>query len=647
MTGDNEVELRPEAFSLRLRRAMLIGGFGVLLGYISTGFQRALLPLLAPLALYWVVLAVVLLATDRMRRRSGTSKLRFADDGLYVPGRYSPSRMTVLRYENIRAANEVGRGWLSSFAIDAGERLYAVPLARLGEDGVARLGLLLRSKIENLPDGAARWARIAHLRARAAELRGRSAWATWTVAALVVLAFGWQLVWPRIGPGPADGFAPLDLGANASALVAHGQWWRLVTGNLLHASPQHVVNNVVFLLIFGTLLERIAGPRVFLLVLLATGIAAEAASAALAPHVGFYLFSVGISGALAGLVGALGALTLLHWRDMPAGFRLPRQSWVVLLGLNLIIAFSAAAIDHIAHAGGLLAGLALGWVLTLPGPGGMRPSLASLRTPGPVAQCALAGLLLAWIAGVTAQLAHSRSAAARLGDRVVLVRDQLAQPRAGALAWNSLAYAVALNPGADPAALRDARQLAALALAQVVADKNTRRYGAAVADTEAVLDDRLGETGQAVRMEALLLPRSYPVIAEHLAHMLEKLVAGGGPVLVGTGVAPPALRLENGTMRFDAPAKIVRGGRVIALLRRDGAVLGLVNLYVPPDYDGETVLPLPVRYGAPVTEPPDAMWLDGRSVLELALFDSTGCRCRWPSMAPEWHELPHGGAAWP
>ncbi len=582
-----------------------------------------------------------------MRRGASPQKLRFTADTLYIPVGYSPRRLNSVPYARIRAANLAGRGWLTAFAIDAGERIYAFPLSRLGTDGVARLLSLLRSNIEKLPDGAARWADIEALQVRAEAIRGRPAWATRAIAALVSAAFALQYIWPRIDHEPADGFAALDLGGNAYALVVAGEWWRLVTVNLLHGSPQHFFNNLVFLLIFGTLLERIAGPVFLLNVVLATGIVAGAASAFLSTHLGPYLYAVGLSGALFGVVGALAALQVRRWREIPAGFRLSRRSWVVLLGLNLIVALSTAQVDSAAHGGGLCAGFVLGWTMTLGRRDDLPVTLASLGQPGVASRIALAGLAIVWLGGIAEQAVHAASPSERLQDRVILVRDQLVQPRANALVLNSLAYSIAMRPDAMPDQLRDARRLAAIALAQVSSSKYLVRYRTAVGDTLAVLDDRLGETDRALRLEATLLPRAYPLVAEHLARMLEKRVAQWGPVVIGGAVAAPTLRLDAGTLHFVAVQPVPKGGYVIALLRRNGGVEGMINMYIPPGFSGEQLLPLPVRYGPPAPEPPDALWLDGGSRIDVAWFDSGGCGCQWPSMAPEWHALRHGGAALP
>jgi rhomboid protease GluP len=113
------------------------------------------------------------------------------------------------------------------------------------------------------------------------------------IYAAVAARFGWS-------PDPAH---QLVAGALERSHVWAGQPWRLLTATLLHASPVHLLFNVVLGWPCYWLVERDLGPRRFLLLWLASALAGSAASLLLGDVV-----SVGSSGALFGMLGAVLAL---------------------------------------------------------------------------------------------------------------------------------------------------------------------------------------------------------------------------------------------------------------------------------------------------------------------------------------------------
>ena len=147
----------------------------------------------------------------------------------------------------------------------------------------------------------------------------------------------------------------LDWGANLGQVSLHGQWWRLITASYLHGGFQHIVGNMVLLLIVGTLVSRKIGQIRFLVVYSICGVAAQALSAAGHPDI----VSVGASGAIAGIMGAA---CILATSD-----RCPEidGKWLTqTLVLNALYSF-APNVDWLAHIGGFLAGLLCGTVLLI------------------------------------------------------------------------------------------------------------------------------------------------------------------------------------------------------------------------------------------------------------------------------------------
>jgi membrane associated rhomboid family serine protease len=129
-------------------------------------------------------------------------------------------------------------------------------------------------------------------------------------------------------------FYPL---AQVNELVWRGALWMLVTSMFLHANPTHLGGNVLFLLIFGTSLEEQVSTKKWLVTYFSSGLAGNIAFLFL----GGNAIGVGASGAIYGLLAAAGG-----WKGL--------IGMVFYIGLDL---FSGGG--FLAHAGGIIAGLAL------------------------------------------------------------------------------------------------------------------------------------------------------------------------------------------------------------------------------------------------------------------------------------------------
>jgi membrane associated rhomboid family serine protease len=143
-------------------------------------------------------------------------------------------------------------------------------------------------------------------------------------------------------------FAPAVTRALAlvSFAVAAGEWWRLVTVVLVHASILHVAFNMYALWLVGQQVEIWLGRSRFIGLYVISALAGSALS---------YMFgqgySVGASGAIFGVFGALAVLSRRLGYDMrPA---------VALIAINLVLSFTIPGIDWHAHVGGLVAGTLL------------------------------------------------------------------------------------------------------------------------------------------------------------------------------------------------------------------------------------------------------------------------------------------------
>ncbi len=149
----------------------------------------------------------------------------------------------------------------------------------------------------------------------------------------------------------------LSKGALVPASVARGHVWLLVTSMFLHAGFIHLALNMLSLYFLGAFVEVAFGRSRFLALYLTSGLAGGIAYLYFG---GFDSPAVGASGAIFGLLGGVLGYSLrrgtFSWQNP-----LIRQL-LILTALNLYFGFSVANISNTAHIGGLLGGLAFGWL---------------------------------------------------------------------------------------------------------------------------------------------------------------------------------------------------------------------------------------------------------------------------------------------
>ncbi|WP_405992129.1 rhomboid family intramembrane serine protease [Streptomyces sp. NBC_00986] len=134
--------------------------------------------------------------------------------------------------------------------------------------------------------------------------------------------------------------------------VAEGQPYRLLTAMFLHASPIHIIFNMMSLWWIGGPLEAALGRARYLALYFVSGLAGSALTYLIAaPNQP----SLGASGAIFGLFGATAVLMRRLRYDM--------RPVIALLVINLIFTFGWANIAWQAHIGGLVAGVITGYAM--------------------------------------------------------------------------------------------------------------------------------------------------------------------------------------------------------------------------------------------------------------------------------------------
>jgi rhomboid protease GluP len=179
------------------------------------------------------------------------------------------------------------------------------------------------------------------------------------VANLLMFGVEWMAVTADGGGGGLSilggmsGVTSFRLGASfGPAIFGLHEWYRLVTAMFLHGGLIHIGVNMMSLMQLGPALEELYGSARYLFLYVLTGAFGFLASAATG-H-----FSLGASGALLGIVGAMLAVTSKRGGSYMRDLRSRLITSVVIL---FVIGFlPGIRIDNWAHGAGLAAGFVLG-----------------------------------------------------------------------------------------------------------------------------------------------------------------------------------------------------------------------------------------------------------------------------------------------
>ncbi|HUW79116.1 MAG TPA: rhomboid family intramembrane serine protease [Candidatus Nanopelagicaceae bacterium] len=186
---------------------------------------------------------------------------------------------------------------------------------------------------------------------------------TISIIAVTILVYLLQQVDSSILPR----FALVGLFPNSGGTwmgVANGEWYRVFTVGLLHASWLHIGFNMYALWILGPAIEVAFGRWRYLGIYIASLLGGSTASLLFNSPT---TFAVGASGAIFGLFGAM----------IIANKRLgrPVNSVYAIIAINLVFGFVVPNVDWHAHLGGLLIGSLTSAVMVY---GVRRPRLVGL-----------------------------------------------------------------------------------------------------------------------------------------------------------------------------------------------------------------------------------------------------------------------------
>lgn len=147
------------------------------------------------------------------------------------------------------------------------------------------------------------------------------------------------------------------------SVVKEREYYRVITSMFLHSSFSHLANNMLVLFFVGDNLERAAGKIRYILIYFGSGIIAGISSIVYNmrnDELNIYTLSVGASGAIFGIVGAMVYILIInkgHLEDISI------VQIVLFAVFSLYGGFTSVNVDNAGHIGGFVAGLILAIIL--------------------------------------------------------------------------------------------------------------------------------------------------------------------------------------------------------------------------------------------------------------------------------------------
>ena len=146
--------------------------------------------------------------------------------------------------------------------------------------------------------------------------------------------------------------------------LKQGELWRILTPAFLHGSTFHLLFNMLALGSLGRKVERLEGIGRYALIILIIASCSHLLQGLMPTKWFGSPFFVGISGVVFGLIGYLGMKTTLR-PDL--GIQVPAQTYL-MVALILVIGLygnsKSLPLANMAHLGGLIAGVALGFLMS-------------------------------------------------------------------------------------------------------------------------------------------------------------------------------------------------------------------------------------------------------------------------------------------
>ena len=147
-------------------------------------------------------------------------------------------------------------------------------------------------------------------------------------------------------------------------ILAGFDYYRLISSMFLHADFEHLFSNMLILFFVGANVEYDLGHIPYLILYFFAGIAGNLLSMAYDAITLEFVPSIGASGAVFGIIGAVAIIVLFGRKNLRKGSNLLMRLGLMIV-LSLYNGFTASNIDNAAHIGGLLGGILFTLIITI------------------------------------------------------------------------------------------------------------------------------------------------------------------------------------------------------------------------------------------------------------------------------------------
>lgn len=150
-------------------------------------------------------------------------------------------------------------------------------------------------------------------------------------------------------------------GAFSAGMFWEGkEYYRILTSIFLHWDIDHLVSNMIVLYYLGEVVEKYFGRIKYGVIYFFAGMLGNLLSAGYEIYKGIYISSVGASGAVFGVIGALFILVCVHRGRLE---QITMGRLLFMIGYSLYSGFVGRGINNAAHIGGFIGGIAISFAL--------------------------------------------------------------------------------------------------------------------------------------------------------------------------------------------------------------------------------------------------------------------------------------------
>lgn len=152
-------------------------------------------------------------------------------------------------------------------------------------------------------------------------------------------------------------------GYNPAYVLYSGEYYRLITANFIHFGLLHLVMNCYSMLGIGMFVEVSLGVKNYFILIVASALSTTGIPYILYLINGYGLNTIsgGVSGVIFGLIGALGALALVHKDIFSDIFRQLAPNVIIMLFISVIV----PSISLSGHLSGLIGGFIVTYIMLI------------------------------------------------------------------------------------------------------------------------------------------------------------------------------------------------------------------------------------------------------------------------------------------